>query len=196
MKYLIYIAMMIALALPVSAQNGGFVLSYPISFPMGNMHDYIEEVSFRGISMEFIKMAKPGLAIGLETGWHVFYQREDEKEYKQGTSTLTGIQYRYTNAVPILIEAKYYRTGDSKATPYGGLGLGVLYVNRSTDIGLYRIVQEAWQFCLRPEIGVAFKGQSGVSPFIGAKYYAAFNTSDMDGQSFLTLNIGFVFSSR
>ena len=53
MKYLIYLAFL-AMALPASAQNGGFVLSYPIAFPMGNTSDYIGATSFRGINMEFL----------------------------------------------------------------------------------------------------------------------------------------------
>jgi hypothetical protein len=196
LKYLVYAAVM-ALAVPASAQSGsGFILSYPISFPMGNMHDYVEEISFRGLSMEFIKRVKPGVSVGLETGWHVFYQREDSKEYKDGNTSISGIQYRYVNAVPILVQAKYYKETSSPTTFYGGLGLGVLYVDQSTDMGLYRLSKEAWQFCLRPELGVLFKTQSGASPFIGAKYYAGFNANDLDGQSFLSLNIGILFSSR
>lgn len=192
MKYLIYLAMM-AIAIPASAQNGGFVLSYPVAFPMGNMSDYIGATSFRGINMEFLKRVKEGVEVGLETGWNVFYEKQSEKEYKQGTASVSGIQYRYINAVPILAEAKWYKTS-GKAQPFAGLGLGVLYVDQSTDFGLYRLSNDAWQFCLRPEIGFMFKSEKGVLPYIGVKYYAGFNADELDGQSFISVNIGLMFS--
>lgn len=194
MKYLIYLALM-AIAIPASAQNGGFVLSYPIAFPMGNTSDYIGTTSFRGINMEFMKRVRDGLEVGLETGWNVFYEKQDEKEYKQGTASVSGIQYRYINAVPILAQAKWYKTsGQGRSLPFAGLGLGVLYADQSTDMGLYRLSSDAWQFCLRPEIGFMFKANRDVMPYIGAKYYVGFNGDELDGQSFISINIGLMFS--
>ncbi len=194
MKYLIYLAFL-AIALPASAQNGGFVLSYPIAFPMGNTSDYIGATSFRGINMEFLKRVKENMEVGLEVGWNVFYEKQDEQELKQGTASISGIQYRYINAVPILVEGKWYKTsGSGRAMPFAGLGLGVLYVDQSTDFGLYRISSDAWQFCLRPEIGFMFKAQKGVLPYVGVKYYAGFNADELDGQSFISINIGLMFT--
>jgi Outer membrane protein beta-barrel domain len=179
----------------VNAQQN-FIISYPISFPTGAHSDYISATSFRGFSTEYVQTVKENLSVGLELGWHVFYQEENEKEYKEGTISITGRQYRYTNAVPILAQAKWLLPSNSDATNfYVGLGIGTLYVDRSTDFGLYRIKNDAWQFLLRPEAGVAFKLQPGTRLFAGVKYYSAFNTDDLDGQSFLSANIGFIFSS-
>jgi hypothetical protein len=195
MKYIILFALSASLSLGTYAQSA-FVLSYPIGFTMGGHHDYISQTSFRGITMEYVHKMKENIAIGLEVGWNVFYQKEDEKEYKEGTASITGVQYRYTNAVPLIAESKYLFASSGKNTvPYVGFGLGTLYVNRTTDFGLYRIVTDAWQFCLRPEAGVMFKFQSTVHGFIGAKYNAAFDTDALDAQSYLTVNIGFIFSS-
>jgi hypothetical protein len=181
----------IALASTGAYAQGSFAVSYPISFPMGNLHDYTTNVSFRGINMEFLKRANPRTVVGLETGWNVFYQSVDSKPYHQGNATITGKQYRYTNVAPILAEAKFYPASSGKtAKPYAGLGVGTLYANRSTDFGLYRITNEAWQFCLRPEVGIDFKAGPGVAGFLGVKYYWAFNAHDLDGQPFLSINIG------
>jgi hypothetical protein len=50
----IFIIVVIALVSgAVNAQTNSFTLSYPIAFPMGDMHDYISQVSYRGFSMEF-----------------------------------------------------------------------------------------------------------------------------------------------
>lgn len=179
----------------VWAQGGNFVISYPISFPMGDLKDYIGATSFRGISLEFNKRAKPNLDIGLEASWHVFYERVAEKPYVLESATITGTQYRYTNAVPLLAAAKWLKTtGSGKAMPYAGLGIGTTYIERATDFGLYRLTNDAWQFCLRPELGVQVKAGYGASFMLGVKYYANFAGGDLDAQSYLSINIGFVFS--
>jgi outer membrane protein W len=146
--------------------------------------------------MEFLHHAKPGVAVGLETGWNVFYEKVDKQPYKDGTTTVTGVTYRYTNAVPILVESKWYPISDKKrSNPYVGVGVGTLFVSRSTDVGLYRIQNEAWQFCIRPEVGFLYSIEPGLKAMVGVKYYAAFDTDDLDGQNFLSINVGFVFSS-
>jgi hypothetical protein len=196
MKQILLSALVIVFVLEGYSQSA-FVLTYPIGFPLGDHNDYISKTSWRGINMEFLKQAKPGVAVGLETGWNVFYEKVDKTEYKEGTASFTGVQYRYTNAVPILAEVKYYpMVSDKKAVnSYVGLGLGTLFVSRSTDFGLYRITTDAWQFCIRPEAGILLNMQPGMKAMAGVKYYSAFNTDDLDGQSFLSINVGFVFSS-
>ena len=173
--------------------HGNFIMSYPIAFPMGDLHDYISNTSFRGINLEFGKEVKPNVIAEIETGWNVFYQEVPDQVYKDGTASISGKQFRYTNSVPILAGAKWILKSKNNLVPYAGLGLGTMYSDRSTDFGLYRISTDAWQFCLRPELGITFKSRNGPSAMLGVKYYASFNSSDLDGQSFLTVNIGVVF---
>jgi len=195
MKYIILSAITLLCGINLYSQ-GSFIMSYPIGFPMGNLHDYISKTSYRGINLEFLKTAKPGVSVGLETGWNVFYEKADKQPYTDGTKTITGISYRYTNAVPILAESKWYPMHETKTTnPYVGIGVGTLFVSRSTDFGLYRITTDSWQFCVRPEAGVLFSIEPGLKAMLGAKYYPGFNTSKLDGQGFLSINVGFVFSS-
>ncbi|MBO9571924.1 MAG: hypothetical protein J7497_06910, partial [Chitinophagaceae bacterium] len=193
----IFILMLLALgAQNINAQQRGvaFSVSYPVSFPMGDLSDYINKTSFRGINMEITKRQMPNWDFGLESGWNVFYAREDSKEYKEQTVTITGVQYRYTNAVPIIAEAKYYfETSSGKSKPYVGGGLGTTYISRATDFGLYRITNNTWQFCLRPEIGFKFEDKYGRGIFLGARYYANFANDELDAQSYLSINLGFSF---
>jgi opacity protein-like surface antigen len=163
---------------------------------MGDLHDYSTKTSFRGYNMEFLHHAKPGVVVGVETGWNVFYERVDKQDYKQGTATISGVQYRYTNSVPIIAETKFYPMSDKKmVNGYVGAGVGTVYASRSTDFGLYRINKDAWQFCLRPEAGMVINMHPGLKAILGVKYYVALNSSDLDGQSFLSANIGLVFTS-
>ncbi len=194
MKKIIMFLLAIVCVGGVFAQ-GSFTASYPISIPMGDLSDYIGEPSFRGFTMEFAKRQKKNLDIGLEFSWHTFYERQDKKVFTEGTASISGIQYRYTNSMPLLAGVKYYKETDGNFQFFGGFGLGTLYVNRSTDLGLYRITNETWQFAIRPELGVLFKAGSGVSGVLGAKYYAGFGTDDLDGQSYISINLGLMFSN-
>ncbi len=172
--------------------QGDFMVSYPISFPTGNLHSYTTNASFRGMSMEFAKKTSEETNTGLEVGWNVFYQRVDKKVYQEGTASITGVQYRYTNAVPLIFGTRYYAVTHSKvAHPFMGIGMGTTYVNRTTNFGLYQVVTDSWQFAMRPELGLDFKMHHGGSMFIAAKYFLNFNTSRLDGQPWFSLNIGF-----
>ena len=178
----------------VFAQSHGvFIISYPIAFPMGDLNDYSSSTSFRGINVEFGKEVRPNLIAEIETGWNVFYQEVPEQVYTEQTASISGKQFRYTNAVPIIAGAKWVLKSHNNLIPYAGLGLGTMYADRSTDFGLYRISTDAWQFCIRPELGITFKSRNGPAAMLGVKYYSSFNSSDLDGQSYFTVNIGIVF---
>lgn len=179
----------------VHAQKGfNFGLAYPIGFPISNTSDYISKTSFRGFSMEFNNFIKPYLNVGVETAWNIFYERVDNKVYTEETASISGVQYRYTNALPIIAGAKYYKINDnSNVRPFIGVGVGTLYVDRDTDFGLYRINNDAWQFCIRPELGVAMRVPNGGAFVLSGKYFAGFEAEDLEGQSYISLNIGFIF---
>jgi len=197
MKYLLIVLAFAFISKDLSAQKSMFILSYPIAFPLGDLKNYNTKTSFRGINAEFIGHIKKNFWGGLESGWQTFYDRVDQKTYTDGTASISGVQYRYTNTCPILLEGKWIRPTDShkKTMPYAGLGLGTMYVERSTDFGLYRITNSTWQFCIRPEIGFMFKPVTGVAIFAGGKYYGNFGNSSLDGQSYVSINVGFVFAS-
>lgn len=193
MKKIFFLAIGFFFMQSAFSQRSAFILSYPISFPMGDLGDYTNKTSFRGINMEFAWEVHPNLLADIETGWNVFYQEEPSQVYTEGTASISGKQFRYTNSVPILAGAKWILNERKNVIPYAGVGLGTLYSDRSTDFGLYRISTDAWQFCIRPEIGITFKSRNGPAAMLGVKYYAAFNSSALDGQSFLSINIGIVF---
>lgn len=175
--------------------QGNFMISYPISFPMGNLHDYISNTSFRGINLEFNKQVAPNQTVGIETGWNVFYQHVSQKVYTDGSASISGVQYRYSNSVPIIAGGKYYFEGHGHMHPYAGVGLGTLYTSHTTDFGIYRLEKDAWQFLIRPEIGIDAKIGPAESLFVGAKYYWALNGGDLDAQPYLSINIGFKFTN-
>jgi len=177
----------------IYGQKGYSAVSYSIGMSTGDFNEYVDQVSYRGINLEFYWHVKPNLDAGVEVGWNVFYAKEDKKTYTEGTQSITGVQYRYTNAVPIIAGARWRKTG-GKTEPYLGAGLGTTSVNRSTDFGLYRIYNNTWQFCVRPEAGLIYKFSPATGLTAGVKYYANFENDALAAQTYFTVNVGFSFA--
>jgi len=176
----------------IKAQESLFSIQYSMGFGVGDLKDFNESASFRGMSFDYRYMMQPAIGVGFETGYNLFYDKMDYATYTQGTEALSGIQYRYTHAVPVLAAFDYYLIPDTQFNPFIGLGIGTLYTNRDLDMGMYRWKTNVWQFALRPEIGVIVS-TGGMDLILGAKYYSGFKAKDVEGQQYFTINVGLAF---
>jgi hypothetical protein len=181
----------------LKAQNSSvFALTYSMGFGAGDMGDFISQPSFRGANIDFRKIVAPKIGVGFSIGWNTFYQAENKDSYTYGNSTLTGKQYRYSNNVPMLASVSYYLKPGEKINPFFGLGIGTIYTRRNTDMNLYTLEQEAWNFALQPEIGILYSLGDQASLIISGKYNQGFQAGSelTEAQSYFTLNIGFAFT--
>lgn len=192
MKKVIIAVLAVFCTQALMSQTANFIATYQMGFPSGKFSDYISKPTFRGIGIEVTKRIKTDLDLGIESAWNLFYEHVDHDTYTEGTASVSGEQFRYTNMVPILLTGKYYLKSSSghPIRPYAGLGVGTLFVDRYTDFGLYRITNDTWQFALRPELGIAIHSEGKPTVIIGAKYFAGFNNNELDGQSYFTINVG------
>jgi outer membrane protein W len=182
----------------VVAQKLRLTITYPIALPTGNLNDYISKMGYPGVCVEFAKRQTPWLDIGIEASWISFYQQKNDVIYTDRTVSVSGDQYRYTNTIPALLVFKYQLDPAAKSvfSPYVGLGTGVLFVNRSVDFGLYQVTSNSWHFCLSPQAGVSIKAEKGPAAVVSVKYYNGLKSGDVEGQSYLSLNIGVEFPFR
>lgn len=172
-------------------------LSYSIGFPSGEFSDYISDVSFRGFSFSYSKFVKPQVAVGITTGWNVFYSDLPYDTYTEGTASLSGKQYRTNNSVPVLGTVNYYFKQDDKINTYAGLGLGIVYNRRNTDMYIYTIEQESWNFALQPEIGLEFKVDPKIALTVAGKYCYGFESGEINHPvSYFAINLGVSFLGR
>jgi hypothetical protein len=185
--------------------NSMWGYTYDISLPMGALGDFHEEASFRGLTIQGRGFVAPQISIGGSLGWHVFndvteettefeytaFNLDDDREISvQGA--LSGTQYRYTNAFPILVNAHYYLQdpGVATFTAFAGLGLGTTAAIRRVEIGLVAIEETTWHFALAPEVGFVW----GLNPDVKAlgivRYLNNFETNKGDAASYLSFQIG------
>jgi len=181
----------------VHAQTN-FTMSYSMGFATGDVADFISKPSFRGANIEFRSMVQPNIGVGLTFGWNVFYESIARDTYTVGPSSLTGKQYRYSNHFPMLLGANYYLSPGETFNPFVGLGIGTIYTRRNTDMNLYTMEQEAWNFALAPEAGFLYSLTDGAAVYVSARYNAGFKAgNELDAaQSYFTLNVGFTFANN
>ena len=179
-----------------SAQHSRTYLTYAVGFGTGDLGDFISQPSWRGASLDFFSMLNPNVGIGGSGAWNVFYEAKDYDTYTAGTASISGKQYRYHNQIPLLANVNYYLNPENKLIPFIGLGTGVMYSRRNTDMNIYTIEQEAWNFTLAPQAGFEINNSMAAGLTVMVKYYNGFKAGDFEKPlSYITLNLGWVFKS-
>jgi outer membrane protein len=144
--------------------------------------------------MEYRAAIKNNLLAGVDVGWNVFYERKEYDTYTVGTESLSGVQFRYQNSVPIFASFDYMISSENALKPYVGLGIGTLYSDRSIDMNLYRLQEKTWQFALKGELGLLYEVSYNASVKFAAKYYHAFKTNTLDSQGYISLSLGMAWT--
>ena len=192
-KLYIFCTLLVCSVSTMMAQSNTY-LTYGVGFATGDLGEFISQPSFRGATLDYYKMVQPNVGVGFSLGWNVFYEEKEYDTYVYETQTLSGKQFHYSNHIPMLLGANYYMNPGEKVSPFLGANLGVMYTRRNTDMNLYTLEQEAWNFTIQPQVGVQFNNSLSSAMTIMLKYYMGLAAGDLpETQSFLSLNVGFVF---
>ena len=170
-------------------------INYGVSFGSGDLGDYISKTSYRGFVFEYRKPV-PGydILLGFDIGWNVFTEKKGNATYTIGTESVSGIQYRNQNQVPILISGDYFFITSNPLKAYAGFGIGAMYTERVTDMGQWRVEEKPWHFVIKPEVGALYELSSYTSVKFAFKYYNGFQAGDLEeAQSFYSLSLGLAF---
>lgn len=180
---------------PGTARNTGAV-HYLISLPTAGTDDFIDNISFRGGSLEWLNFGERRAGVGLSFRWIYFYEENDNESYTSGNVTLTGRQTRSIDVLPLFVEGRYRIPFAGKLAPYVGLAAGGIYGQRRHQVGAYGLDEETgWQFGFAGEAGLeccSFGEWNNVG--IGLRYDAGLGTDDLDAISFFSLKLGLVFN--
>jgi outer membrane protein W len=176
------------------AQNS-FTIAYSVGIPTKDLSSFIGNTSFRGAIIDFQSFVKPNISVGISIGMNTFYAEKDYATYSVDNIAISGKQWRYSNHVPILLNANYYFKPDQKSNPFLGIGLGAMYSRRNTDMYIYTIEEQAWNFTIQPAVGVLIKRDKSSSLNISARYNFGLQSGNelKEDQSYLSLNLGFTF---
>ncbi len=192
MKKIILLVLIAGVFITTANAQSSFSIQYSMGFG-GTINNYITTTSWRGVTLEYKLYPQPNISIGIDAGWNHYYERRAFDTYTSGTSSYSGVQFRYANAVPIYITTNYYLSPGEKINPFIGVGIGTIYMDRYTDMGIFRVTDDNWHFALKPEAGVRVNLAMDMDMILALRYNNAFGTSDADQQNFMTFNVGFVW---
>ncbi len=193
LRHILPFAFVLGVATAGQAQQNIYMLEYPIGIATGDLNDFINNPSFRGFNFGYRNMVDVNRAVGIDIGWQTFFEKKGLATYYDGTAALTGVQYRYTNAFTASLQVDQVFADGKDIRPFIGIGAGTSYVRRTLDMGLYRLEKDPWQFMVQPEAGVSFYLANGNALMLSANYYWGAKTKELEGQSWVSMNIGFAF---
>lgn len=197
MKKILLITLMLAAGVvitPLVSAQSFTSIQYTMGIPTGGLKNHVDKISWRGATFEFQREVAPNVSVGVNFAWSTYYERKDYASYTRDNATLSGVQYRYDNLFPMLVNA-HYTIGTGTVIPYVGLGIGTMYDLRNTDMGTWTIEENNWHFLMSPEAGFIFDVAPDVSLKLNAKYDYAFKIKDADAFGNLNINFGVVFNS-
>ena len=178
----------------LSAQESMFQMGWSLSVPVGETETFINPTSSRGVVMGGRKFLFDFFSIGGQASWQVFDGVTTGYSNINESTDITGKQYRYINAFPLMFNSHFYFGTDGGIRPYLGSAVGLSIVNTRTDFGLYRIDDTTLHFAVAPEFGFIIPiGVAGAGLNFAVKYEQAFkSTNDMHIQ-YLSFNLSFAF---
>jgi hypothetical protein len=169
--------------------------SWNINVPISN--DFTNKTSFDGARLDYRKMIKPDLSVGLEMSWYGYDQYIPVKTYQIPHGAVTTDFYDYMYVIPVGVNAHHYFHFSDLISPYAGLALGATYSEDKLYYNTYVSSYYNWGFMISPEIGavIKFTENSGVGILVGVNYSYSTNKQKeikINGLQSLGFQIGFV----
>jgi len=172
-------------------QQYSTTILYNISVPVGNTTDYLNAISFRGLTVSPRIYLSDAFSLGVSAGWQVFYEKRQPATYEQGENlTLFGTQFRYINAFPLQLSPHVHFAPKAKFKPYAGVDLGTTYFIQNTNMGLFAIREQEWMLGLSPEVGVMFPFKNDWHFTLSGKYNHLFAAGELPAQGYAAINLG------
>ena len=163
-------------------------------------NDFISGESYSGGRIEYQRMIKPHLSVGISGSWNSFQEYVPKSTYQKpdGSGAITTDLVRELYSVPLTLTTKYYfnRGGGKKLLPYAGIGLGAQYSAEAIYFNIYGIEDNNWGFVARPELGLLYALSDHTALYFSATYNSASIKSDFfqhDNLNHTVLSIGFSF---
>ena len=193
MKFIVTIIAVAFLTIATQSQ-GLYTLNYTTAISTGKTADYISNMSFRGFTFDGRGFISDQVSIGGMFNWTTFYEKLAGESYTVGTATLTGTQYRYINAFPMLAEVHYYLSTDENDTRvYLGGGIGAYKIVQRIDAGVLTKEYNNWHFGVSPEVGLLYPVGMDSQLNISFRYHYVFKASSTIDYSWFGLSLGFAW---
>jgi len=193
MKRMGWLLVALPLVLPAraAAQDWIWLATYGPSLPTGDTKAFADDFSWRNIGLEGRKALNENTTVGLAFGWNVFAAKTGEI-ISFDRIDISGLQFRYVNAFPMLLTLHRYFGQPGGVRPYLGAGVGTYFAEERLEIGVVALTADAWHFGLAPEAGLIVPVGWRARALLQAKYNWALKANEIE-HTYWTFNIGFAF---
>jgi hypothetical protein len=189
-------ALCACVASPARAQDWVGMMTWQMSLPIGETQEFVDEVSFRGMGLDFRKRLRGGTFASVEMAWNVFHQRSDEL-FEFDSGAVSGSQDHYINAFPIMIGVHQYFGKPRSTRMHVGLNVGGYLFVQTLRIGVTEFEEDTWEWGVAPEAGVAIPIQTGLWFEINARYHWSPTPETLLGRdtelTYYQFNLGFMW---
>jgi hypothetical protein len=170
--------------------KGDGIISYNFAFPLGTTAGYIDDVSWRGLSLQGTFKVSPSIGVGFLLGWRYFSESTSNAQEVKDNVTVTGQEYKSIDVAPVLFIIREDFQNSSKWIPFASLGIGTFYTYQSTQLGIYNRLHSGWQFALAPELGIRTETQDSFGFVTSIRYEYGFRTDSVPNLSYLAITAG------
>jgi len=172
----------------VRAQEWFWAAQYQAALSSGDTKDFTDQFSFRNFAVEGRALLNDKMSAGLFLGWNVFNEEVDGTVNFSGVD-INGYQFRYVNAIPILVTAHYYLGSGRGPQAYLGVGVGTYYIENRLEVGISALTDDNWHFGLAPEVGIMLPPAANMATYLSVKYNWAFEAGGFE-HTYWTFGIG------
>jgi hypothetical protein len=183
-KYQVFVLALVIGLVPFTSafsQIGLGAVTWQVSGGLGDTNDFIDDISYLGFGLEGRSYIAKHWTIGLEFAWQVWDKQTDGSvEIPGGGGHVSGKQFRYINAFPLLLNLHLYAGDIHDFRIYLGAGVGAYYIMRRLQIGLANLEDKDWFFGGGPEFGFLIPMDEMYFIAAGRVNYAVRNLDDTE----------------
>lgn len=155
-------------------------LSYNLSMPTTNFHNFISDMSYRGWEGNLLFGLNNRWALGLGVGFQDYYQKSPRAVYKGADgSDISAVVTNSVQTTPVMFMAQYNFLPGKIIQPYINVGVGGNIITYRQYLGEFGGgSQSNFGFVARPEVGlfVPFRKEGNAGITINANYnYMPYN---------------------
>jgi hypothetical protein len=164
-------------------------VSWSLSVPTGDTRDFVKNVSWRGINLEYKGFFREDASWGFNAGYNVFAQDQD-KTFVGENFAVTGNHHTYINTVPLYLSGHRYFGNRRDGRFFVGMNAGTAWLEQRRTLGLYEVKESNWHLGLAPEVGYNFPWNSFLG-FASLRFNYLLEAGDVPSQSWFELKLGF-----
>ncbi len=170
-------------------------LEWNISTATGDLGDWVDPTSFRGIEFGGSYEFETGFVAGASIGYAAFFKETERMTVEFDNGALTAKQFRDIYNYHIMAEGGYVFLNESLIRPYVKAGIGTFFTEQQLTIGLLYFDEDNWDFGMRPEIGAYYLNErASIGATVNAKFnYTPNYGNELDSFHYLSFGVGFLF---